>query len=569
MNDDFWAPVFARLHEDLDLLRLICADTHDTDLLNWIKPNPRLWSRCARFMQRKKIGNRSGLIEELLKCAEQDAALRKLIFFNWVEKNPKSMSLFSQNTAPEVFARLLDGEFGNSAKVAILQKIDPRQGVENFYQAYLSSKNEEDTTHQSSDLSVGKDSNIDVTAFLKEIETLRQELKESRNAYSQRAAEISGLQKALAERDLQLSKFQANALELEKQIQQLHFNAVTVSSSEPSELNNLRDSQNQLQIQARELSLQLDDCQERVESLTRQLQRKEAAVSSLAAQNSALKAAISNEEDKDKKISTLQALVQKLDQADTEFKLSGQLLCINDRKKQWFLTCFGGELISLGAEKIREAECCQAEFCSASFAGEDKLVAIESLELNKQIVTGYLIEKEEQIFLCDGENQFPIWCEVDGKDLSRPCRGIFLSSFQNRPAGIYELFFISSAEKRIVRQAGQPDKKEKPPETQTELLNFNGKKLLILGGDYVGHEYEKALQPHNLKVTWLSGFQNLGRYRHGLNEFDLVVIVLRQISHTLLRETVQAGHKHNIPLLYCKKRGTSGLLAELKAYFSV
>ncbi|MEW6712737.1 MAG: hypothetical protein AB1403_23170, partial [Candidatus Riflebacteria bacterium] len=129
MSEDFWGPIFAKLHEKTELLELICEDTPDSELLGWIKPNPMLWGRCARYMQRKKIGNRKGLVAELLKFAEKDQALRKLIFFNWVEKNKQPMSFFSVRAEAETFKKLAAGEFGTLPKVRILAEIEPRPGL--------------------------------------------------------------------------------------------------------------------------------------------------------------------------------------------------------------------------------------------------------------------------------------------------------------------------------------------------------------------------------------------------------------------------------------------------------
>jgi hypothetical protein len=64
--------------------------------------------------------------------------------------------------------------------------------------------------------------------------------------------------------------------------------------------------------------------------------------------------------------------------------------------------------------------------------------------------------------------------------------------------------------------------------------DFSGKKLIIFGGDRVGNEYRSNLEKCNLKVNWYSGFDNMHQLKDGLGNPDLVVIITRQISHTLL-----------------------------------
>jgi hypothetical protein len=97
---------------------------------------------------------------------------------------------------------------------------------------------------------------------------------------------------------------------------------------------------------------------------------------------------------------------------------------------------------------------------------------------------------------------------------------------------------------------------------------FAGQRVKIFGGDYVGSEYERALAQHNLNIEWHSGFKNLSELKAGLGRPDLVVIIVRQISHTLLRELVAAVARESLPVLYSSRRGISGILAELTDHFN-
>ncbi|MDD3147958.1 MAG: DUF2325 domain-containing protein, partial [Candidatus Riflebacteria bacterium] len=98
-------------------------------------------------------------------------------------------------------------------------------------------------------------------------------------------------------------------------------------------------------------------------------------------------------------------------------------------------------------------------------------------------------------------------------------------------------------------------------------FQFKGERILIFGGDRIGSEYERVLARHNLLVSWHSGFENLHDLKNGLGKADAVVIVVRQISHTLLREIVPVAEKEKIPLIYSTRRGTSGVLSHLLDFF--
>ncbi|HPT46944.1 MAG TPA: DUF2325 domain-containing protein, partial [Candidatus Rifleibacterium sp.] len=99
------------------------------------------------------------------------------------------------------------------------------------------------------------------------------------------------------------------------------------------------------------------------------------------------------------------------------------------------------------------------------------------------------------------------------------------------------------------------------------VFQFSGQRLHIFGGDRIGPEYERVLARHSLVVTWHSGFQNLHDLRNGLGKTDALVVIVRQISHTLLRELVPLAAKENLPIIYCTRRGSSGVLSHLIDHF--
>ena len=577
MSDDFWAPVFARLHENLDLLKLVCIDTSDADLQSWLRPP--LKNRCARFIQKKKVLNRLGLIDEIIKFAQKESALRKLILFNWVEKNAQAMSLFQLPASEDTLARMLAGEFGDAGKIAILAIIEPRAGIKDFYQRYF-------VKQHLPELVLDTESEIDsepveeATIFTeagsendhkKQLERLRHELKDARKAFNSRANEIGGLQKSLFERDKLIKKLEIQIQSLKEELQRERISANTLDSDDSKSLPETNQIEIELRFKINRLSEELELKQNSIEILQRQLSRKESALVALNRSREELTAALSQDEDKERKIANLQRVVSHLEQSPAEGKLAGQLLCITEQNKRiWYLNSVGEDLIPLPAAMVRESGCSQGEFCQVWFGKDFQAVEIESLETGKMQKIGYLQQIDDQFLLNDGENSFAVHCEIGDKDLLRAYRGIFLPAFMNRPEGIYEAFALDD-QTRASEPARSGSQKEKGNKRshKTEIFDFRGKKLLIFGGDYVGNDYKNELEPHNLKITWQSGFSGTGDYRSGLAGFDLVVIILKQVSHTVLREINSASRKCETPVLYCKKRGISGLLSELKSFFKL
>ncbi|HQG27937.1 MAG TPA: DUF2325 domain-containing protein [Candidatus Ozemobacteraceae bacterium] len=107
----------------------------------------------------------------------------------------------------------------------------------------------------------------------------------------------------------------------------------------------------------------------------------------------------------------------------------------------------------------------------------------------------------------------------------------------------------------------------KPAEVPPATYDFGGRRILIVGGDAVGVAYREMLAHHNLDVEWISGFVGLGGARQGIGNVAAIVIILKQVSHTMLREITAAARDTKIPLLYSPRRGTSGVLATLAAHF--
>ncbi|MEW6711916.1 MAG: DUF2325 domain-containing protein, partial [Candidatus Riflebacteria bacterium] len=405
------------------------------------------------------------------------------------------------------------------------------------------------------------------------INGLRQELKDLQLLYSRRATEISGLQNALGERDRRIEELLRQKAQLEELLQKFQSAAHTSSADQVANQQLAKQRENELGLTVLKLSQQLETVENEKKELRERLAGKESALSLVNNENRSLKEAINDQSDNNKKIETLKQLIIAGEKRKAEKKWAGQLLCLAEEHNNWYLSSFGGDLLSLPAEKVREANACQFEFCCAYLDANEEIVNLESLEAEKQHKVGFIKIEGEDYYLCDGEIEYPIQVDLRLKDTTRPCRGIFLNGFNDRPAGIYELFPVNlpgesklsaqtTDKRKNYRDAGQITKPE-------EKFDFGGRKVLLVGGDYAANDYQRILEQHNLKVTNISGFTGVGQFRTGTQSFDLIAIVLRQVSHTTLREMVKTAKKFQTPVLYCKKRGVSGLLQEFKAWFKL
>ncbi|RCK80700.1 MAG: hypothetical protein OZSIB_3013 [Candidatus Ozemobacter sibiricus] len=126
MADPYWDPIFARLQNDLDLLRLMAADLDDAVLLGCLGPNPSLQKQLGPFVKGRRVTNRPAFLEGLRRAAARDEALRQILFFSWITSNAATMKFPTVPADEAALARLRAGEFGPPAKIAILARIDPR-----------------------------------------------------------------------------------------------------------------------------------------------------------------------------------------------------------------------------------------------------------------------------------------------------------------------------------------------------------------------------------------------------------------------------------------------------------
>ncbi|MBI3039202.1 hypothetical protein HYY75_09170, partial [bacterium] len=93
-----------------------------------------------------------------------------------------------------------------------------------------------------------------------------------------------------------------------------------------------------------------------------------------------------------------------------------------------------------------------------------------------------------------------------------------------------------------------------------QKYDFRKASILIAGGDVVGSRYQEAMAEFNLNVRWVSGYHSIGGLGEGLGNVELLVIILKQISHTVLRELLVSAKFSKTKVVFSPKRGVSGLL---------
>lgn len=676
MGDDYWAPVFAKLLEDLSFLRLLCHDTADADLLNWVLPNKPLALRCAKFIRRHKIVDRTSLINEVMDFAEDDQALRKIILFTWVEKNPKTMGFVSVAATPENIARLESGSYGKPGKIRILAKIDPRNGAERIYQQYFEKNPIKPSEAEPA-------ANISATAAPpdKDFETKLRDMTEMATRAVKRSRELEGaletvkndnrqLKKDLEAREKEVTdlnrklesssvaaKSAATLVEtLEKQLQQARLRLAEVEKDQ-----NRQTASPVRQAAPEEVQLLQEKCDElhtQVDKLQKALQNRDTTVTRLESEKAEVQKRLRSEEGLQKRVEKLQTDLKKVavSCSGEEKIVAGQLVTrvVTGKKPVWLFVSLTGNTFEIAEEIVKSSGIIAEELALLMLRPDNQPVSITSLEHeNRREIFGFIRRESDQNWLVsDEEERLQVFAPVNADLLEKPVKALFLGETSLREAGIYHFESLKLGEEktfeiteatvstlkkyfaadifdfdRFCNELGRLNvnfrlendrirfsrdyrqvlnglraalpvaafcsesscsEKAKmatmaracrpgqacsfcgafPIVGQTSTnFQFQGERVLILGGDRVGSEYERVLARHNLVVSWLSGFSNLHELKNGLGKVDVVVIIVRQVSHTLLREIVPLAEKEKKPLLYCSQRGTTGVLSQLTDFF--
>ena len=616
MADEFWNKIYDKLIDNYELLKLICFDTSNQDLLSWINPNHELKIRCNRFLKFGVIADKNGLINEILTYAKSNNPLRRIILLTWVNKNQPSMSFFGQAGNEASIEKLRKGEFGNISKVRILSLIDPREGSYKLYKDILEEADkkakEEAEARNKEELPQLELSNAEIEAalhskdiisapdtnngaysgnfnevvyeelqkikaaleVLKDVNTqLKSENKELRNEQAKRKTEITNYSSKL-ESKVNENKKLTSELAKEKDLNsslntQLKFAkeelaAKPAPSISESEINDLR--------------FKLDEALKDNEKLRKSLSNKEASLNRIKAENEELSSKSKDYSDQTNLITNLQQKLADL-KSKTENKvqmIAGQIITkakftkdFGEKagKKCWLFVSITGDVYYFDLNEVPKNFTVPEEYLLASFEA-NQLVSVQSLETERKEIFGTIKKEDNKAFLLCEDGQYPIFLEITEKWLERPARGIWLPELENREAGIYKLEILPDTAKLNKNQVKSSKKtSNKDGDKSQKAEKFSGQKVIVFGGDRVGLEYEKALSNLGLSAKWFSGFSLLSEISLGFGKPDLIVIVTKQISHALLRELNAYAEKHSIPVAYSTRRGITSVLEIARKQF--
>ncbi|MDD3000147.1 MAG: DUF2325 domain-containing protein [Candidatus Riflebacteria bacterium] len=565
MIDEYWVAVYERLQNDYDFLKLLCNDTSNAELLKWIMPNKLLQMKCARFIKKGKIVNKSGIVDELVKHSANEAALRKIILFNWIENNHLTMKFLDLNVDENVANDLNNGKFGDVQKVEILSKIDPRDGADRIYGKYFElhekqivdvAAPDESDAKADEDLKNEKEfleSRVQqLESALNKVKKDNKELKENLEI---RVKEVTKLSVKLAEQTQYLNEWQQKSEQLRAKLGELNakLEFETKAASESTEL----FDKEQLSV-LNDLRAYSDKLKAEVTNLKQALANRDASVARLEKENEELKNSVKTENGYNSTIANLQAKLEEFEKKDSLDMVVGQLV-----SRQLFVSVYK-EPVILPEGFTQRTGLVFDEFALLSLDESGVPLRIESLERNiKKEIIGIIKSEQGTFFLETEDEKFHVMIPISAKFIGRPVRGVLLPEAENRDEGIYRVDSLES-EMQKTAPAAKRAKSSKTALHKEKDLIFNGEKVLIIGGDRVGHEYEQALASHGLEVTWRSGFESIKDLRSGFSPYRAVAIIVKQLSHTLLREIILAAEKSGVQVIFCAKRGISGVLDCLK-----
>ncbi len=662
MADDFWAPVFERLLEDYPFLELVAADTSENDLISWVKPNKALFARCARFIKKNRVLDKPALIREILAYSRNDVALRKIILYTWVEKNPQTMKFPTLAADAANEAQLQSGVFGGASKIRILAQIDPRHDVKPVYERALASVREQcqepsapvPVAEVVAMTSVPADQQrlaARVTELEKLLENFRTENRQLKKQIDQQHEELAAQNRRIEEYSRRVKEADRASQDLAQEVNGLRSRLAFAEeqAAKPSVAADNRPSSDN--------SEQLAALSDAVAGLRRAVDNREATIRRLEAEKAELSARHSAESDKDRQVEFLRRRLAELEPlSQAGLRLAGQLVSTHKEpcgRRSWLFMSISGQVIFVDGSLVSRTSLVREEFAILQLDLDKRPVALESLEADaRREICGCVEVAGGDLFLVADSQRYPLMVEISESLVGMPVRGIWLPEFAERQAGVYrvealvqhdravlaqktadirmlralfrvtqlnlerftellrqhdidfklspdgDFTFLSdyhevleplrmhakiyrsceaaeckslAAQEAMARTAGAGQRCDfcgqvLPVEVPSAAV-FSGQRVKIFGGDYVGAEYERALRLHNLDVEWHSGFKNLAGLKTGMGRPDLVVVIVRQISHTLLRELTETVARESLPVLYSSRRGISGILAELSEYF--
>lgn len=599
MADEFWNSVFDKLKDDYELLKLICADTSDSDLLSWVKPNQKLWTRCGRFIHKNTIHDKNSFIKELVAYSEKDSPLRKIILLTWVNKNQPSMDFFKLPGNEESIKKLSDGQFGGIEKIRILSRIEPRKGAEKLYKKILEENTESpsipmvseaeleaacqaktaiDTVKENNQPSISPNQFVELIS--EELKNIKENLENITKINQQLKAENKNLREETNKRQSDIAAYSSKlensineAKTLKKELDELKAINSSLSSQLLAAKQEIANKPAPLlsESEINDLRFRLGEAEKEKEQLQQVVTNRDASLARLKEENEALHRKTDNIEDQSNIIAGMQKKLAEFNAKETTQieRIAGQLVSKTRYdssfgelagKKCWLFISTSGTAYYLSLEMIAEAKAVPEEYLIAE-AIDGKFSSIQSLETEKREIYGYVKLIEGKYYInTDEEGNIPIKIDVSDKWVERTARAVYLPESDNREEGIYKVEVLPATAK-LKKNLPPNSKHNKKSAIQEEKEQcFNGQRVMIFGGDRVAIEYEKALGKLGLEARWYSGFSLLSEISLGLSKPDLMVIVIKQISHALLREANAYAEKNNIPIVYSSRRGVSAVV---------
>lgn len=573
--------LYEKIQKDIGFAKLICSDFNENTLISLIKPNKILEMKCSPFMKKGRITNKTAVINEITNHAKSNYTLSKIIMLTWLENNKATTKFIETNVTKAVIEELNSGKFGDYNKIKILSQIDNRQGVNLIFNKYfeLNKPKEEIIETEIKENNKNENSkeittlNNELQKALERIKTLENALevvkqtnKEQKTQIELKTKEITSLSSKLSEKTQKSNELQNENLKLSNDITNLK-TRLNYSEEENKKLNLLTKQKEQNNYS--NLSLSYEKISNENEELKAVLAYRNSALKRFETENNELKQILKSSSDHGKTIENLREKLKQTENDSSLIPIAGQIADSN-----LFISVYG-DPFSISNELIKDKKLINEEFVLLYIDSNNtpqKIVSLENEE--KEEIFGTLKSDQGTFFIENEENRIQIFVPVTAKQIGKPTKGIILPEIANRPEGVYSIISLSdkSNEDNINTQKQKSTNinniKHKNNEINIPTKQFNGENLLIIGGDRVGHEYERILSKYNLKITWRSGFESISDLRSGLSSYNAVIIIIKQLSHTLLREITSATKKDGIPIIYSSRRGISGVLAELQKHFT-
>lgn len=669
MADQFWDPIFTRLIDDQEVIADIIRDTPDPVLIGLARKNPALWRVCNSLVRGKTITARERLQTLVDDFARREPVLRKVLFFEWINANPRTLEFPTIPVSDETLSRLESGVFGTPLKIAILSRIDPRGSAKPVFEKYLSTYNKPPAAPDTGSGTSGANPALHgfeetIRELRDEAKTLRKRLKETEERETALHANLSGkgeriavLEKLVAEETAKSGNLAARLEALTAEVSNQAADAPPQGSppEETAAASKLLDRISRLEARCKELEAVLARRTASAERLENELGEKRRADNDFEALTRQLERLREDNSRYTKMIETHgRAIPARLmltgpapDQPNEKVWIaeapgSGRVIFPSSLLASF--TCVEGEWVMLERDEtgnIFQARPLETEWrqevigilrsddfgwsvhCEdrseiftlphpfPGFASGDVVSAVvlpefadrksfavplkplptppspppgTTSEFKAGFVTvqrklGLLRLEMAEFTRWLKQQEIPFVLEADAVRFEHPypallaglrprlpmvpvcerdaCREKLPAFPFPRPARPDEICSICREEAEAGDIAG----------SAAGQYDFNGRRVLIVGGDAVGAAYREKLARHNLDAEWISGFVGLGGARQGIGDVSTVVVILKQVSHTMLREITVAARDASVPLLYSSRRGTSGVLNLLAAYF--